>query len=89
MDLDINGKMNKKKLLHKTTQSFLIYAVVILLVSAPVFYFVSQWLYVYETEEVLQFIRSKKWNNSVLLMMSSGNFDGINYEALGEELSNI
>lgn len=42
-----------------------------------------------ETEEVLQFIRSKKWNNSVLLMMSSGNFDGINYEALGEELSNI
>ena len=41
-----------------------------------------------ETEEVLQFIRSKKWNNSVLLMMSSGNFDGINYEALGEELSN-
>ena len=40
-----------------------------------------------ETEEVLQFIRSKKWNNSVLLMMSSGNFDGINYEALGEELS--
>ena len=42
-----------------------------------------------ETEEVLQFIRSKKWNNAVLLMMSSGNFDGINYEALGEELSNI
>lgn len=41
-----------------------------------------------ETEEVLQFIRSKKWDNSVLLMMSSGNFDGINYEALGEELSN-
>lgn len=41
-----------------------------------------------ETEEVLQFIRSKKWNNAVLLMMSSGNFDGINYEALGEELSN-
>ena len=41
-----------------------------------------------ETEEVLQFIRSKKWDNAVLLMMSSGNFDGINYEALGEELSN-
>lgn len=41
-----------------------------------------------ETEEVLKFIRSKKWDNAVLLMMSSGNFDGINYEALGEELSN-
>lgn len=39
-----------------------------------------------ETEKVLQFIRGKSWRNSVLLMMSSGNFDGINYEALGEEL---
>jgi UDP-N-acetylmuramate: L-alanyl-gamma-D-glutamyl-meso-diaminopimelate ligase len=40
-----------------------------------------------ETHEVLQFIRSKKWDNAVLLMMSSGNFDGIDYEQLGEELS--
>jgi UDP-N-acetylmuramate: L-alanyl-gamma-D-glutamyl-meso-diaminopimelate ligase len=40
-----------------------------------------------ETHEVLQFIRSKKWDNSVLLMMSSGNFDGIDYEQLGEELA--
>lgn len=38
------------------------------------------------TEEVLAFIRSQKWNNSVLLMMSSGNFDGIDYDQLGEEL---
>lgn len=40
------------------------------------------------TNEVLAFIRSKKWNNSVLLMMSSGNFDGIDYDKLGEEISN-
>ncbi len=39
-----------------------------------------------KTEEVLSLIRSEKWNNSVLLMMSSGNFDGIDYELLGEEL---
>ncbi|MFN6015263.1 MAG: UDP-N-acetylmuramate--L-alanine ligase [Flavobacteriales bacterium] len=39
-----------------------------------------------ETQEVLDYIRSHKWNNAVLLMMSSGNFDGINYEQLGEEL---
>lgn len=38
------------------------------------------------TQEVLDFIRAKNWNNSVLLMMSSGNFDGIDYEKLGEEL---
>jgi len=39
------------------------------------------------TKEVLDYIHSKKWNNSVLLMMSSGNFDGINYDQLGEELT--
>ncbi|MFN5634992.1 MAG: UDP-N-acetylmuramate--L-alanine ligase [Flavobacteriia bacterium] len=39
------------------------------------------------TKEVLDFIRSKTWNNAVLLMMSSGNFDGIDYDKLGEEIS--
>jgi len=39
-----------------------------------------------ETEEVLSFIRQQEINNSVLLMMSSGNFDGINYDELGSEL---
>ncbi|MDF3026146.1 MAG: UDP-N-acetylmuramate--L-alanine ligase [Fluviicola sp.] len=38
------------------------------------------------TQEVLDFINEKNWNNSVLLMMSSGNFDGIDYEKLGSEL---
>jgi signal transduction histidine kinase len=45
--------MNKKKLLQKTTRSFLVFAVIILLISAPVFYYICQWLYIYETEEVL------------------------------------
>lgn len=40
-----------------------------------------------DTKEVSDYIYSKDWKNSVLLMMSSGNFDGINYEELGEELS--
>ncbi len=39
------------------------------------------------TEDVLSFIRTLKNENTVLLMMSSGNFDGIDYEALGAELS--
>lgn len=39
------------------------------------------------TEDVLDFIRSFDWKNKVLLMMSSGNFDGINYDKLGEELA--
>jgi len=40
-----------------------------------------------KTEEVLSFLKSQQWNNTTLLMMSSGNFDGINYEELGEELT--
>ena len=40
-----------------------------------------------ETSEILEFIHSRKWNNSALLMMSSGNFDGIDYDQLGEELA--
>lgn len=44
-----------KKLLHKTTSSFLTFAIIILLIAAPVFYLVTQWLYIYETDEVLHF----------------------------------
>ena len=39
-----------------------------------------------ETSDVLQFIRNRDWHNSVLLMMSSGNFDGIDYDQLGSEI---
>jgi UDP-N-acetylmuramate: L-alanyl-gamma-D-glutamyl-meso-diaminopimelate ligase len=39
-----------------------------------------------KTSEVLDFIYNQDLSNSVLLMMSSGTFDGINYEELGNEL---
>jgi len=39
-----------------------------------------------ETSEVLDFIKEKVTKDSVLLMMSSGNFDGIEYDNLGNEL---
>jgi UDP-N-acetylmuramate: L-alanyl-gamma-D-glutamyl-meso-diaminopimelate ligase len=39
-----------------------------------------------KTTEVLDFIYNQDLSNSVLLMMSSGTFDGINYEELGNEL---
>ena len=39
-----------------------------------------------KTEDVLRFIRSFKHEDTVLLMMSSGNFDGIDYDLLGAEL---
>ena len=39
-----------------------------------------------ETKEVLTFLDEQNWKNSALLMMSSGNFDGIDYEQLGNEI---
>ena len=38
------------------------------------------------TDEVFKFIKQFSMDESVLLMMSSGNFDGIDYDKLGEEI---
>ncbi len=40
-----------------------------------------------ETQKVLDFVHEQVGPNTTLLMMSSGNFDGINYNQLGEELA--
>ncbi|MEA9415376.1 HAMP domain-containing sensor histidine kinase [Flavobacterium sp. PL02] len=42
-----------KKLLNKTTTSFLIFSVFILLISVPVFYYITERLYLEETDETL------------------------------------
>jgi UDP-N-acetylmuramate: L-alanyl-gamma-D-glutamyl-meso-diaminopimelate ligase len=39
-----------------------------------------------QTQDVLAFIEAQDWHQKVLLMMSSGNFDGIDYDALGQKL---
>ena len=39
-----------------------------------------------ESKEMQQFLKSLKWNNRNLLMMSSGNFDGIDFNCLAEDL---
>ena len=39
-----------------------------------------------ETDTVLNIIKSEQLNHRVLLMMSSGNFDGIDYDSLGQEI---
>lgn len=40
-----------------------------------------------KTEDVLDYIKGHDWHNATLLMMSSGNFDGIDYDQLGEEIT--
>jgi signal transduction histidine kinase len=52
MASDINGKMNKK-LLNKSTKSLLIFCILVLIVSAPAFYFIVDKLYIDETDETL------------------------------------
>lgn len=43
-----------KKLLNKTTANLLVFSIIILLVAAPIFYFLSHKLYVDETDETLK-----------------------------------
>lgn len=43
-----------KKLLHKTTNNFLVFSILLLVIMAPVFYLSSHKLYVIETDETLQ-----------------------------------
>jgi UDP-N-acetylmuramate: L-alanyl-gamma-D-glutamyl-meso-diaminopimelate ligase len=38
------------------------------------------------SKEITDYLRSKTWRNSNLLMMSSGNFDGVDFAAFGKEL---
>ncbi|MCC5923656.1 MAG: peptidoglycan synthetase [Crocinitomicaceae bacterium] len=38
------------------------------------------------SSDVKDFLYSKTWRNKVLLLMSSGNFDGLNYDDLAQEL---
>lgn len=40
-----------------------------------------------DSKAVTDYLKSKKWNNSVLLMMSSGNFDGVDFSKLAHELN--
>ncbi|MBL7934154.1 MAG: peptidoglycan synthetase [Bacteroidia bacterium] len=39
-----------------------------------------------KSEDVVNYLKAKTWKNSVLLMMSSGNFDGVDFGKLASEL---
>jgi two-component system sensor histidine kinase ArlS len=42
-----------KKLLHKTSSVYLLFSVILLIVSAPLFYYITERLYIEETDETL------------------------------------
>ena len=37
--------------------------------------------------DVTNYLKSKNWDNTVLLMMSSGNFDGVDFNSLAKTLT--
>jgi UDP-N-acetylmuramate: L-alanyl-gamma-D-glutamyl-meso-diaminopimelate ligase len=41
-----------------------------------------------KSSDVTDYLKSKNWDNKVLLMMSSGNFDGVDFNRLASELIN-
>jgi len=41
-----------------------------------------------DSDELFKMLKAKKWSNKVLLLMSSGNFDGVDLNKFGESLVN-
>ena len=39
-----------------------------------------------DSANFISYLYSEDWNNAILLLMSSGNFDGIDYKILGDKL---
>ncbi|KFF15808.1 sensor histidine kinase [Flavobacterium hydatis] len=54
-----------KKLLNKTTTTFLIFSVFVLLISVPVFYYITERLYIEETDETLVLHRDEFLKNEL------------------------
>lgn len=42
-----------KKLLHKTLRHYILFSLVVMLLAVPLFFFMSQWLYLHEADEAL------------------------------------
>ena len=58
MEQVINGKMNKK-LLQKTLKYYLSFSVIVMLLAAPLFYFISQFLYIDDADEELLILKKE------------------------------
>ncbi len=58
MEQVINGKMTKK-LLQKTLKYYLFFSVIVMLLAAPLFYFISQFLYIDDADEELLILKKE------------------------------
>lgn len=55
---DINGKMSKK-LLNKTVNIYVIFSILVMLISAPIFYYFSEKLYIEDADEALIMVKKE------------------------------
>ena len=64
MDWVTNGKM-RKKLLYKTQQVYLVYAIVIFIIVGPIFYFFTKKIYIDDIDEALQYQKNEFLQNNI------------------------
>ncbi|MBL7778330.1 MAG: HAMP domain-containing histidine kinase [Chitinophagales bacterium] len=80
-----------KKLLHKTSRAYLIFSVLVLSVSAPLFYYITERLYMQETDETLILHRNEffKYSLPTLTVSEIPNWNKYNRNVKIEPFNNI
>lgn len=80
-----------KKLLHKTSKAYLIFSVLVLSVSAPMFYYIIERLYMQETDETLILHKSEffKYSLPTLTIDEIPNWNRYNRNVKIEPFNNI
>lgn len=80
-----------KKLLHKTSRAYLIFSVLVLSVSAPLFYYTTERLYMQETDETLLLHKNEffKYSLPTLTISEIPNWNKYNRNVKIEPFNNI
>jgi len=80
-----------KKLLHKTSRAYLIFSVLVLSVSAPLFYYITERLYMQETDETLILHKNEffKYSLPTLTISEIPNWNKYNRNVKIEPYNNI
>ena len=80
-----------KRLLHKTSRAYLIFSVLVLSVSAPLFYYITERLYMQETDETLILHKNEffKYSLPTLTISEIPNWNKYNRNVKIEPFNNI
>jgi len=80
-----------KKLLHKTLRVYLIFSVILLVVSAPLFYYITKGLYIEEIDETLDLHKNEflEYSLSILTIQEIPNWNKYNRNVKIEPFENL